>query len=59
MKKFVKILREISVFMGILLGVSFSKVIIFEEHYWIPLLIITSIYTIWYIYDLIKNRKYY
>lgn len=59
MKKFVKILREISVFMGILLGISFSKVIIFGEHYWIPLLIITGIYSIWYIYDLIKNRKYY
>lgn len=59
MKNFVKILREIAVFMGVMLGVSFGNVVINGNYNWTPVLAITGMYSIWYVYDLIKNRKYY
>jgi len=57
MKTLKIILEAIRIPMAMLCGVSVHRYFFIKDDNWLIPLIISSVYTIWYFYDLVKQHK--
>ena len=57
MKITIEFLRMLFPMFGMLFGASIHQYFFNQNTVFLPVLIITGIYTIWYIYDVIKQHK--